>query len=34
MLKPILERQNRMDCLIHLLSLLSRNGAKKRLAIS
>ena len=28
MLKPILEREDRMDCFIHLLSLLSRNGAK------
>jgi hypothetical protein len=27
MLKPILEREDRMDCFIHLLSLLSRNGA-------
>lgn len=28
MLKPILAREDRMDCFIHLLSLLSRNGAK------
>jgi hypothetical protein len=28
MLEPILARQDRMDCFIHLLSLLSRNGAK------
>ncbi|MBT9585280.1 hypothetical protein IV102_18190 [bacterium] len=28
MLKPILEREDRMDCFVHLLSLLSRNGAK------
>ena len=28
MLKPILERESRMDCFVHLLSLLSRNGAK------
>lgn len=28
MLKPILEREDRMDCFIHLLSLLSRNGAE------
>ena len=27
MLKPILAREDRMDCFIHLLSLLSRNGA-------
>lgn len=27
MLAPILEREDRMDCFIHLLSLLSRNGA-------
>ena len=27
MLEPILEREDRMDCFIHLLSLLSRNGA-------
>ncbi len=27
MLKPILEREERMDCFVHLLSLLSRNGA-------
>lgn len=27
-LKPILEREDRMDCFIHLLSLLSRNGAQ------
>lgn len=27
MLEPILERKDRMDCFIHLLSLLSRNGA-------
>ncbi|MFN8610065.1 MAG: hypothetical protein U0931_21160 [Vulcanimicrobiota bacterium] len=28
MLKPILERKDRMDCFVHLLSLLSRNGAQ------
>lgn len=28
MLKPILAREDRMDCFIHLLSLLSRNGAR------
>jgi hypothetical protein len=28
MLKPILDREDRMDCFIHLLSLLSRNGAQ------
>lgn len=28
MLKPILAREDRMDCFIHLLSLLSRNGAE------
>ena len=28
MLEPILEREDRMDCFIHLLSLLSRNGAE------
>lgn len=28
MLAPILAREDRMDCFIHLLSLLSRNGAK------
>lgn len=28
MLAPILAREDRMDCFVHLLSLLSRNGAK------
>ncbi len=28
MLEPILAREDRMDCFIHLLSLLSRNGAE------